>query len=104
MQRKSGKGGSELQEPTELWRPRPFVVKMEEDTFSDGTSKANQMHQPQPWLVEPSLGRGECLVGYRRSRIAIFSSCLSCKNWGLPSSWHVLKAKGSQTNVGIKRE
>lgn len=93
-----------MEEPTALQRPGPFVVKMEEDIFSDGANKATQVHHPQPWLVETSWGRGECLVRYRRFRIALFSSCLSCKSWGLPSCWHVLKAKGSQRNVGVKRE
>ena len=35
--------------------------------------------------------------------MATLSSGLSCKNQGLPSCWHVLKAKGSQRGVEVQR-
>lgn len=73
MQRKSD-GEVIWKSPPGLWGPGPFaVVKVEEDTFSDRAGRANQMGHPQPWLVEPSLGKGERLVGHRRLRITMFS-------------------------------
>lgn len=45
--------------PAALWGCGLFAaVKMEEDTFRDGPSKADPMGHPQPWPAEPSLGKG----------------------------------------------
>lgn len=96
--------GVGLEEAPGLWGPGPFaVVQGEEDTHSDGPGEADKW-LPTPWLVEPSLGEGACLLGHRSLRITTFSSCLFCKNWGLPSCWHVLKAKGFRRSAGVKRE
>lgn len=79
MQRTSNRGILIWKSPTGLWEPGPFaIVKMKETPSVVAQGKPTS-GLPWPWVVEPSFGKGECLVPPEDSGLLFSFPCFSCK-------------------------
>ena len=96
MRRKSGKGDSGWKEPDWTVGPVCFAVV--------------KVGKPTRWATHilgwqsPTWGKMGAWWATEDWGLLFFLPCLSYKNWGLLSCWHVLKDKGSQRSAGIERE